>query len=211
MHSLGRMPKVCTRSHHWVRACIRVSVSTPVHAPDAVMGIEIAGDQTVSGLDFALEPGRLLEGTVTHVDGAVPIPDALVVLMPAEFAPHSARTDIAGAFAFRSLAAGTYHMTVMAPGVCTHQQMVTIPESGPTPSVNVALTHGSKVHGHVWLPDGASPLSEVYVVLLGSDGAQVGGAKSGTSGFTKSPRCRREATKSRCGVRPWGSRPPQLK
>jgi hypothetical protein len=154
---------------------------------------------TTTGIDFALDPGGRISGTVTDANH---LPLANVAVRtgdPTGYNVDEVQTDASGNFITSGLAAGTYYVStrnsaglvdyawnglVCANDFCDDRQgtpiSVTVPNT--TGGVNFVLTAGQTISGTVTAASGGAPLAGVFVNLTNSSGASVGGANTDASG-----------------------------
>jgi protocatechuate 3,4-dioxygenase beta subunit len=142
-----------------------------------------AGTETRA--DLSLEPGRSISGVVRDTAGA-PVEGARIMLRPAEGAPESrmwmpsmSATDGKGLFKVDGLAAGTFTVTVTAPG----HPPATIPSvAAGTEGLEVRMIAAVRISGKVVDFEG-NPVPNARVNAASEGGDQVSGnAATGADG-----------------------------
>jgi len=154
---------------------------------------------TTNGVDFALDVGGRISGTVKDANGSslanvqVRTYDSNGNQVDAVF------TDGSGSFITSGVASGTYYVVtrnslglvdyvwnslVCARDSCNETQGTPIPVTVPstTTGVNFVLSSGQTISGTVTAASGGAPLADVFVALANASGAFVGGANSDNTG-----------------------------
>ena len=155
---------------------------------------------TTSGIDFALDPGGRISGTVRDVNNS---PLAIVNVWVHDSTGEQIDevvTDASGNFITSGLSSGTYYVgtdnslglvdyawnnLLCASGFCEQRQGTPISVTVPftTSGIDFVLTPGQTISGMVTAaPGGGPPLEDVFVNLVNSSGAFVGGARTDASG-----------------------------
>ena len=154
---------------------------------------------TTSGIDFALDPGGRISGTVRDVNNS---PLAIVNVQVHDSTGEQideVTTDASGNFITSGLPSGTYYVgtdnslglvdylwnnILCVGGFCDQTQgtpiSVTVPST--TSGINFVLTPGKAISGTVTAAAGGAPLEDVFINLVNSSGGFVGGAITDASG-----------------------------
>ena len=154
---------------------------------------------TTSGINFALDPGGRISGTVRDVNNS---PLAIVNVQVRDSTGEQIDevvTDASGNFITSGLPSGTYYVNtdnslglvdylwnniLCAGGFCEQTQgtpiSVTVPST--TSGINFVLTQGKPISGTVTAAAGGAPLEDVFINLVNSSGGFVGGARTDASG-----------------------------
>jgi len=137
---------------------------------DQATPVQVKGNAFVSGIDFYLEPGGAITGTVMDASGTVPITNAWVQASPANGEPWGLGTseiDSSGAYTIEGVPAGQYKVEARAPGYVREYyrdkddwsiaDVITVAVGATTGNVNFTLgkERGGEVFGRVVLPNGA--------------------------------------------------------
>jgi hypothetical protein len=157
---------------------------------------------TTSGIDFQLEVGGRVTGTVTRAAGAVPLPGIRVTVLDANGSSvASAQTNGLGQYTAVGLAAGTYYARtsntqgyinelyddIPCPLTCqgnTGNPFV-VALGATTSGIDFALADGGRIAGQV--TSGGSPINGVTVRILNAAGTTVATAITGLTGTYVTP------------------------
>jgi hypothetical protein len=171
-------------------------------APTSGGGVSVTLPSTTGGIDFQLERGGSVAGTVTATAGAVPLGEISVSIYDGSGSfVTSARTDALGQYRAVGLPGGTYHArttnslgyinelydNVPCPSFCQVNTGTpfTVVLGALTTGVDFALDQGGRISGRV--TSGGSPLNDVFVRILNAAGSQVAGATTDISGNYVTP------------------------
>ncbi|MCC7008870.1 MAG: carboxypeptidase regulatory-like domain-containing protein, partial [Acidobacteria bacterium] len=165
---------------------------------DATEGtpVPVTNGVTTGNIDFALDLGGRIAGTIT--DGTTGIPNVSVVVHGTDGSwIMSATTDGSGQYLTAALPAGSYYVTTWDSGrvdeiynnvTCiggycnmTGGTTVAVTVGNITNNVNFALAAGGTITGTVTNAAGGAPL-DVFVGVFNSSGGFIGGGWSGESG-----------------------------
>ena len=156
--------------------------STPITVPAAGGGSTAGGSSDVVGINFTLNAGGTISGTVTEDDGTTPIGFAEVIAIPAgsPFPPEDdlfyEETEPDGTYELDGLPAGDYvvfalggdsgfgmefYDNVVDPTAATN---VTVTAGGDTTGINFTLSEGGSISGRVYQSDGTTPISDMLVI-----------------------------------------------
>ena len=168
---------------------------------DVTTGAPVAvtlGNDTPN-IDFALNPGGSISGTVIDSSTSLPIFRALIqVFTSSGTGVGSARTDASGHFTARlGLTTGSYFVRASQPGFITEQYdniqclgcqatlgtAVPVTTGVDTPGINFALDRGGSVSGKVTDASNGAPLAFVEVDIISAlTGYAVGSAITDSGG-----------------------------
>jgi hypothetical protein len=159
---------------------------------------------TTGGIDFALDPGGRISGTVRDI-GNAPLANVAVQIYDST-GEHvdEVLTDASGNFITSGHATGTYYVStrnrlglvdyvwngpvwnglLCAGGFCnqTAGSPVSVTVPATTGGINFVLTPGQTISGTVTAAAGGAPITDVFVGVLNSSGLFVGGARTNDSG-----------------------------
>jgi hypothetical protein len=151
------------------------------------------------GIDFVLDPGGRISGTVRDVNNA-PLANVNVEVHDSNGNNiDEVSTDASGNFITSGLPSGTYYVgtknalglvdyvwnnLLCARGFCNQTQgtPVSVTVGSTTSGINFVLPPGYKISGTVTAAAGGTPLQGVFVSLNNSVGGPVGGAITDASG-----------------------------
>jgi hypothetical protein len=153
---------------------------------------------TKSGIDFALDPGGRISGSVKDANN-LPLANVTVKISSSTGPGDETLTDAFGNFISSGLATGTYYVsTINSVGlvdyvwnnlVCAHDFCdenlgtpiaVTVPST--TTGINFVLIPGQTISGTVTAAAGGAPIADISVSLMNANGTFVGGANTDASG-----------------------------
>ena len=158
---------------------VSLRATAPGFREARLVGLEIAPDAPLEGLELALEEAAVLAGTVRDADGA-PLPGARVSLARGEAAdgPFAAAVaDDAGAFRLEGLEPGPARAEAEHPG---HRRAARSLDLAPGENrADLVLEQGLAVAGRV-VDDAGAPVAGVEVAVEAAPGAR--GDRSTTSG-----------------------------
>jgi hypothetical protein len=167
-----------------------------VTAPDATPNI-----------NFALQPGATITGTVTNATTSVPVANGYVWFYT-DYGPGrtSASTDAQGRYTSPPLATGSYFVVADPPtssglmgqlydnlpcpgGNCTVTSGTAVSVTAPNarPNINFALQPGSTITGTVTNATTSAPVSSASVAFFASSGIAVGSTNTDAQGRYTSP------------------------
>ncbi|MFE6338472.1 MFS transporter [Streptomyces sp. NPDC057806] len=139
----------------------------------------VVGEEPLA-YDILLSGTSGLSGVVRAADGALPVPDAMVIVTDVRGdLLATAATGEQGEFALGELVPGTVTVAVNAAGFRPRALPVEIGGTGVT-RVEVGLDSGAQVRGVVRAPHG--PLADARVTLVDAAGNVVGTATTGADG-----------------------------
>ncbi|HFE51994.1 MAG TPA: T9SS type A sorting domain-containing protein, partial [Bacteroidetes bacterium] len=166
--------------------------------PDEATPVQVTDNDTTSGIDFVLEEGGKIKGTVTGPSGQ-PLDSVLVVAIDAQilsaandpFLTHVrlglALTDGNGEFTLSGLRTGDYVLRTFT--VIKHvgevldeywdghhsiwsfreADLVHVQGKNVVRNINFTLDAGGRINGHVYASDGSTPIPETVVLALNAD------------------------------------------
>jgi hypothetical protein len=170
-----------------------------IEACDIADPVAVTFGGTTSGIDFALDPGGRISGTVRDVNNS-PLVNVNVQVHDSngDFVDE-VNTDTSGNFITSGLASGIYYVStdnavglvdyawnnlLCAGGFCQQELgtpiAVTVPST--TSGIDFILTPGHTISGTVTAAAGGAPIADVFVNLSNSVGTFVGGAFTDASG-----------------------------
>ena len=145
---------------------------TPLHESSTPVTVTIPND--TGGIDFTLDPGGSISGTVTEVDGSTPIADADVwAEYPGGGGGNGTRSRADGTYTIHGLAPGSYTVGAEKDGyVIEYWEETPIYESS-TPvtvtvfndfaGINFTLEVSGSISGMVTEVDGSTPIADADV------------------------------------------------
>lgn len=177
------------------------NIVCPNCSPTSGTPIAVTAGATTSNIDFAVNPGGTITGTVTDASNGAPLSGIPVWVLssPPGTYSGSANTNISGQFFVSGLPAGNYvaftsvstnqnylneaYNNIPCPGVCSSETgtVIAVTAGNATSNVNFALTPGATVSGTVTSSSG-TPLSNVTVTVYSSAGASLNSATTNASG-----------------------------
>jgi len=117
---------------------------------ELLIGTLVTEGQITSNVDFALEPGGHITGTVTEADGTTPVEGATVLATEAGGGFGQATTIANGTYVIIHLEAGTYTVAAQATGfISTQQTGVAVTAGATTPDIDFALAQPGSISGTV--------------------------------------------------------------
>jgi hypothetical protein len=177
------------------------NINCPACSPLTGSAVAVTGNQTTADIDFALNPGSLITGTVLDAASGVPLSGITVNLFDStNGAVVFASTDSSGRYNSGSgLPAGNYYArtsnsqgyinqiySAVCPGngFCLPNSGTAIPVAlgAPTTGVDFNLNLGGRVSGTVTDVVTGLPIGGASVGIFGADGKSVGGSTTDNSG-----------------------------
>ncbi len=166
---------------------------------DTADPVSVTLGATTNGIDFALDPGGRISGTVKNINGSPLATVEVRVYDPTQNRVDEVVTDGAGNFITSGLAAGTYYVSTRNPYglvdyawnnlVCVNdfcQQTQGTPVSVTVPAttsgIDFVLGPGQTISGTVTAAAGGAPIEDAFVALTNSSGGYIGGANTDASG-----------------------------
>ncbi|HEY7291229.1 MAG TPA: carboxypeptidase regulatory-like domain-containing protein [Vicinamibacterales bacterium] len=171
------------------------SPSDPVH---------VVSGATTNSIDFALDPGGTIAGTVRDINNA-PLANVQVITVDTTGERvDEATTDASGDFITSGLPTGTYYLHTrnsqglvdylydhsICPGSCdaTQGTPVGVTVGSSHGGINFVLPPGQVISGTVTAAVGGAPISDVSINISNAAGAFIDGAGTDASGhFTSDP------------------------
>lgn len=162
--------------------------------------VVVTASTITPGIDFALNPGGSITGTVTDSSNGNPLFNANVQLLSSTGTfIKSVSTDAAGFFTLTGLPAGSYLVRTSlsstlnyvdevydniqcAPCVVTTGTLVVVTVGGTRPGVNFALAPGGALTGTVVTAGTLVPINNVNVTIFNASNAQVRSISTGNGG-----------------------------
>ncbi|MFQ5611659.1 MAG: carboxypeptidase-like regulatory domain-containing protein [Anaerolineae bacterium] len=132
--------------------------------------VQVTDGNTTTGIDFLLDPGGVITGTVVDASSLTPITGAFVNAGPAggsQWGIGTGQIDSTGAYTLSGLPVGQYKVDANAPGYEQEfyqdqtdwflADVVTVTAGQVTPNINFTLQAevGAAIYGQVVLPDGS--------------------------------------------------------
>ncbi|MFC2000396.1 beta strand repeat-containing protein [Chloroflexota bacterium] len=115
-----------------------------------LIGTPVTEGNITSNVDFALQPGGWIEGTVTEADGTTPVAGATVLATEAGGGFGQATTIADGTYVIIHLEAGTYTVAAQATGFISAQQTgVAVTAGATTADIDFALAQPGSISGTV--------------------------------------------------------------
>ena len=154
---------------------------------------------TTSGIDLALDPGGRISGTVKDINN-VPLANVSVrTYDPTGNRVDDVVTDASGNFITNGLAGGTFYVSTRNSAglvdytwnglLCVHDfcderqgTPIAVTVGSTTGNINLVLPPGQTISGTVTAAAGGAPIADVFVGLMNSSGAFIGGANTNASG-----------------------------
>jgi hypothetical protein len=172
-------------------ACV-ITTATP---------IAVSVGATTSGINFALQPGGTITGTVTDAGTAAPLSNVTVqVYTSTGVFAKGISTDGSGVYTLRGLPAGSYFARTFASSVnyldkaynnvpcalsscnITTTTPIAVSVGATTSAIDFALSPGGRITGTVTDAGTAAPLANVTVEIATSTGTFVAGTSTNASG-----------------------------
>ncbi len=128
-----------------------------------------------NNIDFTLELGGSISGTVHDSDGTSPLPSAQVCVHEFATGNHVACSGVNqdGTYAVSNLAANTFWVVVHAPGYVDNYfdnhldpgsaDAVTITAGSDTPGIDFVMQQAGTIAGQVIAAEGSAPLASIWV------------------------------------------------
>lgn len=152
--------------------------------------VVVAGDADTPGIDFALQPGGVVAGTVTSAATGAPISGIRVSVQTASGEARSTYTDSTGAYRVPGLPAGTYYARteyaysfadqlydgILCEPTCsvTTGTPITVVPGGVTEGVDFSLSEFGSFQGRVLDASTGFPVEDASVVTYEADGTLLG-------------------------------------
>ncbi|MDP6455794.1 MAG: carboxypeptidase regulatory-like domain-containing protein [SAR202 cluster bacterium] len=148
--------------------------------------VRVKAGETAKDIDFKLEKGGSIEGTVYEANGSTPIPGAFVhAEMVGNGFGGDAHADVSGHYRIDSLPPGQYRVEARAAGFAQEfydesdseasSTAVTVNSTGTTQGIDFTLAGGGAIEGSVFKEDGTTPIGGAWVFAS----LNTGGAKNG--------------------------------
>ena len=155
---------------------------------------------TTSNINFVLDPGGRIGGTVTNAAGGAPLANVEVSIHSSSQDPvATVMTDGAGTYLTSGLPAGTYYVRTISslgfvdelynnlpcPGfncIVTTGTPVVVTVGATTAGINFALVAGGQIGGTVTNAAGGAPIQDVQVRIRNAAGTFVGSATTNAAG-----------------------------
>ena len=167
-------------------------------APTAGTGVTVTAGETTTGIDFALQLGGTIAGTVTDAATGAPLAGITVKVMTSG-GDRSAITDASGAYAVTGLATYSYYVWSMnsSPYIdelfddipCPDNQCrwwdgtaVEVTAGVATTNIDLALTHGGTIAGTITEAGTGTPLAGMRVDVYNEYGGWLNACLSDASG-----------------------------
>jgi hypothetical protein len=172
--------------------CINCNVTTGTP-------VAVTAGVTTSGINFALDAGGRITGTVTDSSTTAPLANVNVQIFNSN-GPSiaSANTDASGNYTISGLPAGTYfartsnslgyinelYNNISCPVSCTVTTgtPITVTTGATTSGINFALNAGGRLSGTVTDSSTTAPIANINVQLFDSNGANVSSVNTDASG-----------------------------
>jgi len=185
---------------YWDEAYDNVPCRASLCDPRTGTGVTAAASATTSGIDFVLDRGGTIAGTVTAASTGAPLPNVQVRAYAAGGATGGqGMTDASGSFSIPFLDPGTYFLhTVNAlpyldevyddrpcpGGSCNvlSGTPVSVNVNATTSGINFSLAAGGSIAGTVTHGLAGAPLADVLVAVLSESGALAGSDFTNASG-----------------------------
>ena len=173
---------------------------------NAATAVTVTVDGNTTGIDFTLDVGGTISGTVYEADGSTPVDGALVLAQPFSaawpaFGPtREATTNADGTYTIVGLAPGDHRVIAlgfksglaleMYTGVIEPQAAtkVLVNPGADTGGIDFKLVPGGSISGRVYKTDGTTPIKGIVVVALHQpSGTLLGFGRSGSDGSYSIP------------------------
>jgi hypothetical protein len=163
-------------------------------------GINVVANQTNSGINFALQPGGSITGTVTSAANGTPLTNFQVQLFSSTgLGLGSVNTNASGVFTMTGLAPASYYVRTNQASTFVNQlyngvtcvgcnvtasggTLVPVTAGVNTPNINFALATGGRISGTITNANGGAPLQGVTAGVFNSSGVGMGGTNTSASG-----------------------------
>ena len=133
----------------------------------------IDADSSLTGVDFQLDVGSSVQGTITQATGGTPIAGAEVLFQGNDGHTITTITQPDGSYVVNTLWADVYYVRVEAQGYLASQQMLNVPPVSTPVVLDVTLTEGASAAGTILMADGTTPIASALVALRDADGNRV--------------------------------------
>ena len=157
--------------------------------------VTVTSGQDTPDIDFSLDQGGAIEGTVFESDGFTPIPGAFVWAEQVGNGIGGENfTDVSGNYKIDSLPPGQYTVQAEAPGFAheyyngseteASSTPVTVSGTATTQNIDFTLGGGGAIEGTVFESDGTTPISgaNVFASFIGGGAGGEGGEGDGGTG-----------------------------
>ena len=139
--------------------------------------VTVASGQATAGIDFTLEAGGSISGTVYEADGTTPIAGAEVFAEREGLGEFDAETGENGGYVIDGLPAGSYLVEAVADGfifeIYSETQdeeaatLVAVTVGQETQDIDFTLEPGGAIAGTVFESDGQTPIEGAFVIAQG--------------------------------------------
>ena len=173
---------------------------TTIRSTGAPIAVTVAGPATV--VNFVLDPGGQISGTVTNAATGAPLENLLVRIVPAGTAEWvNSRTNASGVFTARGLSPGTYYAFtrnfvgfldqfyggLACPVQCEIQAAsistpIVVAGTAATSGVNFSLTPGGRIGGTITDAATLAPVANVPVLFYDAQNVLAGYTVTNDSG-----------------------------
>jgi hypothetical protein len=145
-----------------------------VYDQDSADPVGVTAGNTTSGINFKLDPGGSISGTVHQADGTTHIEGATVYASQIDgYSSKSAVTDSEGNYTINDLAPGSFQVYAQKEGFAREYYNGTYDENSATPvvvnaaattaGINFVLEQGGSISGFVYQSSGNIPISGAWV------------------------------------------------
>lgn len=154
-----------------------------VYSFDQATPIAVTAPETISGMDFFLEPGGSISGRVFKEDGATPLRGARVWAYSDDNSYHSYYSYVVtsdGSFTIPGIPSGNIYVQAAADGYVTEYYdgaystgaatPVTVDAPDAVSGIDFSMEPGGSISGYVYQADGRTPLIGAYVWAYKTDG-----------------------------------------
>ena len=167
-------------------------------APASGTGVTVTAGETTTGIDFALQLGGTIAGTVTDAATGAPLA-GITVKVIVNAVDRSAITDASGSYTVAGLATGSYYVwsTNSFPYIdelfdgiqCPNNNCrwwdgspVAVTAGATTANIDLALTHGGTIAGTITEAGTTTPLGGMRVDVYNEYGGWLNASLSDASG-----------------------------
>lgn len=153
---------------------------------DEATAISVLAGSTISGIDFALIEDGSIAGHIYLADGTTPVANTRVLVRPSKYRFDDGlwvTTDAEGVYQIEGLSLGNYRVTAEAPGYARLRyydgdlgvydwlnaaDVVVVPPV-TTANIDITLYPGASIAGHVYQPDGVTPVAGALITASAVD------------------------------------------
>jgi hypothetical protein len=156
--------------------------------------VNVVAPADTGGIDFTLCPSGSISGHIYQADGITPIYGALIQATLPDGTSSSEQSTVDGRYQIHRAPAGNNLVFVQAPGYVSeyfdnaydpdHATLVPVTVSTDTPDINFCLDQGGLISGHVFLPDGTTPVPGATISAIDGNNRIWQNTSNVTGGYT---------------------------